>query len=112
MTPFRDTGHLTRQQINYNIKLSSVRSVIERAYGFLKNKFRRLKYLDVQSLQLGCDMVAAACMLHNFLILRREIICDEIEVRDYADDNANEINDEEILVPAAIKRNNIVDLLM
>ncbi|XP_039300679.1 putative nuclease HARBI1, partial [Nilaparvata lugens] len=39
LTPYRDTGHLTESQSNYNKKLSSVRSVIERSFGRLKGKF-------------------------------------------------------------------------
>lgn len=42
MTPFKDTSHLTREQIIYNTKFSSIRSVIERAFGLLKLKMRRL----------------------------------------------------------------------
>lgn len=68
MTPFRDNGHLTRPQIVYNVKLSSIRSIIERAFGLLKTKFRRLKYLDISDFDLGNNMIAAACMLHNFII--------------------------------------------
>jgi len=41
MTPIRDNGHLTRSQNVYNIKLSSIRSIIERSFGLLKSKFRR-----------------------------------------------------------------------
>lgn len=47
MTPYRDNGHLTRKQATYNRKLSSIRSTIERVFGLLKGKFRRLKYLDI-----------------------------------------------------------------
>ncbi|XP_018359723.1 PREDICTED: putative nuclease HARBI1, partial [Trachymyrmex cornetzi] len=39
MTPNKDTGHLTRKQIIYNTKLSCIRSIIERTYGFLKTIF-------------------------------------------------------------------------
>lgn len=60
MTPFRDNGHLTRSEIRYNVKLSSIRSIIERAFGLLKCKFRRLKYLDIGDFVLGNNMIAAA----------------------------------------------------
>lgn len=77
MTPYRDTGHLTREQIIYNTKLSSIRSIIERTFGLLKGKFRRLLYLDISDFELGQKMIAAACVLHNFMIERREINTDE-----------------------------------
>jgi len=62
MTPFRDNGHLTRAQSNYNVKLSIIRSIIERAFGLLKGKFRRLKYLDIFDPTLGNTIIAAACV--------------------------------------------------
>lgn len=68
MTPFKDTGHLTIAQSQYNTKLSSIRSVIERAYGRLKGKFRRLKYLDIKDMDLGKKIIAAACVLHNIIL--------------------------------------------
>jgi len=67
MTPFKDTGHLTVAQLRYNTKLSSIRSVIERAFGRLKGKFRRLKYLDIKDIDLGKKIITAACVLHNFI---------------------------------------------
>jgi len=44
MTPFKDTGHLTVAQLRYNTKLSSIRSVIKRAFGRLKGKFEIFGY--------------------------------------------------------------------
>lgn len=76
MTPFRDNGHLTPAQTSYNINLSTIRSIIERAFGQLKGKFRRLKYLDIGDFALGVEMIASACILHNFIIENDE---EEIE---------------------------------
>lgn len=73
MTPFRDNGNLTPEKSMYNTTLSSIRSIIERAYGLLKGKWRRLKYLDVKSIDMANHIIAAACTLHNFLILHNEI---------------------------------------
>ncbi|XP_050516925.1 putative nuclease HARBI1 [Diabrotica virgifera virgifera] len=70
MKPYQDNGHLTPVQINYNTKLSSIRSVIERAFGLLKVKFRRLKYLDVKNGQTANRIVLAACILYNFILLQ------------------------------------------
>ncbi|KAK5648352.1 hypothetical protein RI129_003244 [Pyrocoelia pectoralis] len=47
MTSFRDNGHLSPAQVTFNTKLSSIRSIIERCFGMLKGKFRRLKHLDI-----------------------------------------------------------------
>ncbi|EFA07705.1 hypothetical protein TcasGA2_TC002181 [Tribolium castaneum] len=53
-----------------NYKLCSIRLVIERAFARLKGKFRRLKYLDISDPNFGPQIVATACVLHNFIILK------------------------------------------
>lgn len=114
MTPFRDTGHLTRSQIIYNMKLSCIRSIIERAFGLLKGKFRRLRFLDVSDFELGQKMIGAACLLHNFMIDRGEIDYEEdieIDNQFLVENNINNVyeqNNENAL--AGIKRNNIMHL--
>lgn len=90
MMPFRDNGHLTRSEIIYNIKLSSIRSIIERAFGLLKTKFRRLKYLNIGDFELGNNMIAAACVLHNFIIIGDEL---NIQDEDYLYDEDMEIEE-------------------
>lgn len=84
MTPFKDNGHLTRSQLLYNTKLSSIRSIIERAFGILKSKFRRLKYLDISNFDLGNNIIAAACVLHNFVLKRDGL---RIEDENFIDDD-------------------------
>ncbi|XP_040075000.1 putative nuclease HARBI1 [Ixodes scapularis] len=68
MKPYRDDGKLTPQQVKFNNILSAAGSVIERAFGRLKGKFRRLKFLDMGRDDLIPKMVCAACMLHNFIL--------------------------------------------
>ncbi|XP_018403340.1 PREDICTED: putative nuclease HARBI1 [Cyphomyrmex costatus] len=111
MVPFRDNGHLLPSQITYNVKLSSIRSIIEMAYGRLKTKFRRLKYLDIADFNLGNEMIAAACVLHNFIIIGDRLnIADEDYIyggeMDLQENNImHEYNEQE----AVQKRNFIVD---
>ncbi|KAJ8928483.1 hypothetical protein NQ314_018953 [Rhamnusium bicolor] len=45
--PYRDNGHLNDRQRCLNQRLSSQRAAIEMAFGLLKGKWRRLKYLDM-----------------------------------------------------------------
>ncbi|XP_036142268.1 putative nuclease HARBI1 isoform X2 [Monomorium pharaonis] len=92
MTPFRDNGHLTPEQSTYNTKLSSIRSIVERAFGLLKCKWRRLKYLDVKSVRMANYIIAAACTLHNFLLMH-----DEIDIREnyFMNEDINNENDED-----------------
>lgn len=108
MTPFKDNGHLTNEQTRYNRKLSSIRSIIERAFGLLKGKFRRLKYIDISDFNFGNQMIAAACVLHNFIINGDNIDIDleDLNVQDFNQFEMEE-NEEEV-AEAAEKRRNIV----
>lgn len=68
LTPFRNTGNLTEKERKFNLLHSSARSAIERAFGLLKGKFRRLKSLDI-SLEHKIPEVIMSCVrLHNFII--------------------------------------------
>lgn len=79
LTPFRNTGHLTNRQIRYNTRFSSIRSIIERAFGLLKGKWRRLKYLDMSDMELLNKVVTSCCVLHTFIIRQGEQEDEEVE---------------------------------
>ncbi|KAL5022810.1 hypothetical protein ScPMuIL_001965 [Solemya velum] len=68
MVPFRDNGHLTDDEKKFNKFHSSTRVTIERCFGLLKGKFRRLKYLDMLLLPDMSYVLLAACVLHNIII--------------------------------------------
>lgn len=68
LTPYRDNGHLTCKQKNYNVKLSSKRVVVEQAIGLLKSRFRRLRYVDVNTPETAAKMTMTACILHNICL--------------------------------------------
>ena len=78
ITPFRDNGHLTADQTKYNKYHSSTRMVIERAFGQLKGRYRRLKYLDVEVTNVPL-IVMAACLLHNLCIIHEDDVEEFIE---------------------------------
>lgn len=67
LVPYKDYGNLTSVQSKFNKKLSQTRHVIENAFGFLKGRFRRLKYLDVD-LERIPDIILACCVLHNITL--------------------------------------------
>lgn len=111
MTPFKDNGHLTRSEFLYNTKLSSIRSIIKRAFGMLKSKFRRLKYLDISDFDLGNNMIAAACVLYNFILNKDKLIWEEDFINMVENENIDkQVNNDiyENLV-ASEKRRNIAE---
>ena len=65
ITPFKDRGNLTPQQLRFNFIHSSTRMVIERPFSLLKGRFCRLKYLDLLRIQDIPTVIIAACTLHN-----------------------------------------------
>ncbi|XP_039313834.1 putative nuclease HARBI1 isoform X2 [Solenopsis invicta] len=77
LTPYRDNGHLTAKQINYNYRLSAARVTVERCIGLLKGRMRSLLHcLPMSRVDLMAEYVIACCVIHNICTLRS----DEIEV--------------------------------
>nr|CAI5817200.1 unnamed protein product [Callosobruchus analis] len=76
LTPFRDNGHLTRQQVNYNRILSKNRCVIEHSFGLLKQKFRQLYHVKLHKIENIVHLIRACCVLHN-LALHEEFPMEE-----------------------------------
>lgn len=64
MVPFKNNGHLTHAQNQFNIRLCSTRVIIEQAFGHLKCLFRRLKYLNVIELEYTKYIILTCCILH------------------------------------------------
>lgn len=111
MTPFRDNGSLTGQQIRYNNRLSMTRSTVERAFGLLKGRFRRLKFLDEKVILIVPTIVMACCVLHN--ILRRGQLFEDEDgsssISDDVDEDHN--NDDHTNLTAVQKRYSIMNSL-
>lgn len=87
LTPYRDNGHLERWQINYNVKHAKTRVVIERVFGMLLNRFRKLKYIYMYNTEYIPLIILACCILHNICINNEdelevdpEYIYDEVEL--------------------------------
>ena len=87
MTPYRDTGNLTREQKNYNYVHSATRTIIERAFALLKGRFRRLQYIDCRTIEKADDIVLACCVLHNVSISEGDIALDFMDPGDMNDVN-------------------------
>ena len=106
ITPFKDHGNLTPQHPRFNSIHSSTRMVIERAFSFLKERFRRLKYLDMLRIQDIPTVIIAACTLHNVCLDSGD------QWEDFMGDIEEEVNGfENILTPgchAVAKRNELM----
>ena len=61
-------GNLTAAKRRYNRALSSARQCVERAIGQLKGRFRRLLNIYSEDLSHICQLITAACVLHNICI--------------------------------------------
>ncbi|XP_064474245.1 putative nuclease HARBI1 [Ornithodoros turicata] len=109
MRPFKDNGHLSSRQQTFNTKLSRARSVIERAFGRLKGKFRVLKHLDMSRQDLILKFVMSACFLHNFILVNE---CDN-DSQDYEPEGRHQApsdsNDEDS--SGQEKRQRIMDMI-
>jgi hypothetical protein len=72
MTPFRDTGRLINVQLRYNKTHSSSRMVIERSFGLVKGRFRRLRHLEMSNNEQIIKFVISAMVLHNMCVREGE----------------------------------------
>ncbi|XP_025997104.2 putative nuclease HARBI1, partial [Solenopsis invicta] len=97
--PFRDNGHLTPQQtefnyiFEFNYILSSTRMIVEKIFGLVKARFRRIKFFTkYRHISFITNVVIAACILHNYCIIKDDIFYFNF---DFNNDNnhINEIND-------------------
>jgi len=117
LVPYPDNGHLTKNQKIYNFCHSSTRMVIERAFGYLKGRWRSLLHvLAVNDIKFAPYHIFACCVLHNICLLQD----DELELEDQLilvteqqeerEDRVNIIENNNRNA-AVIKRNNICENL-
>lgn len=83
LTPFEDTENLNSQQMTFNLRFNSIRSTIDSAFGMLKGKWKRLKYLDMSDIHLINNIIQGCCVLHNFILMNAKPEKDEDSVIDY-----------------------------
>ncbi|KAJ8914251.1 hypothetical protein NQ315_003616 [Exocentrus adspersus] len=69
LVPYRDNGHLTERQRNYNFCHSSARMAIERSFGTLKGRFR-LTVLPMRKIDSITTHIIACCGLHSICSFR------------------------------------------
>ncbi|XP_044759780.1 protein ALP1-like [Coccinella septempunctata] len=91
ISPYINRGDLCQVQINFNTQLSRVRQCIERSFALLKGRFRRLKYLDMNRIDLIPATILACCVLHNICISDEDVSKEMIE-----EGQLNNLNDDSI----------------
>ncbi|KAI4459928.1 hypothetical protein MML48_6g00019963 [Holotrichia oblita] len=77
ITPYIDRGRLTERQIQFNTIHARTRQVIERSFALLFGRFRRLKYLDMNRVDLIPSTIIAACTLHNICLMQPDDVFGE-----------------------------------
>ncbi|XP_019699512.2 protein ALP1-like [Harpegnathos saltator] len=94
--PFRDNGHLTLLQTEFNFILSSTRMAVEKTFGYLKGRFRRIKFFsECREMPFITNTIVAACILHNLCLNYDDdsVDYDDVEMEELNDniyDNVNE----------------------
>ncbi|KYN44206.1 hypothetical protein ALC56_01328, partial [Trachymyrmex septentrionalis] len=70
-----------------NLILCSIRIKIEKTFGYLKGRFRRLKFLELLDIEFIPKLITAACILHNTAIKENdenEFFFDDININNDA----------------------------
>jgi len=67
--PLPKFWYLTEKELNFNHRHASARVVVERAFGLLKQKCRRLKRFEIRNLEYGILSIVVCIVLHNFILL-------------------------------------------
>ena len=63
--------------------------MVERAFGHLKGRFRRLKQLQLFNEVAISKVIFAGCILHNFCVLTNDQVEDYIEIEHVDDAHPN-----------------------
>ena len=105
MTPYRDSGHLSQEQKHFNYLLSAYMVVIERAFGLLKGRFRRLHHLDVLSIQTAVIIIMCTCILRNICLIQNEDIDDYMEPPEVNQPQISQLFVQENETEGIVKRN-------
>lgn len=74
LTPFRDNGHLTERQNNYNYRHAAAKIAVERCIALLKGRMRSLLHcLPMSRVDLMAEYIVC-CVIHNICTLRGDDI--------------------------------------
>lgn len=85
LVPYKHSRLLTAGELRYNDAHSATRQTIERAFGLLKGRWRRLKYLEMRDLQFIPKMILGAFVMHNLAL--------DVDCTDLLDFDSNDEQD-------------------
>ncbi|XP_068203854.1 putative nuclease HARBI1 [Palaemon carinicauda] len=80
LVPFAETAEMTKEQKKFNENLAYTRSEVDLAMKLLKQKFKRLKFLDIKQVDDMSKVIKAACVLYNFILCKETIEDDVNEI--------------------------------
>lgn len=66
--PYIDRGNMLEVEKNFNKLHAKARQVIERAFALLFGRLRRLRYLDMNRIDLIPSTIIACCVIHNMCL--------------------------------------------
>jgi len=114
LVTFKDNGHLTAAQKQYNFRQSSARVVIERCFAHLKGRMRSLMHcLPMKRVDLMAEYIVACCVIHNICLLREDeiTIIPIISLTDDPMQNCHDNNQRQLNNNGIHKRNMVMHML-
>lgn len=72
--PYIDRGNLNEIKTNFNKVHAKTRQVIERSFGLLFGRLRRLRYLDMNRTDWIPSTVIASCVIHNICLDHNDLL--------------------------------------
>ncbi|KAL5246059.1 hypothetical protein ACI65C_013467 [Semiaphis heraclei] len=72
ITPFKNYGNTTRRKTKFNYLHAKTRVAIECAFGLLKERWRRLLYLNKTKIENAPKVILTCCFLHNFCLVNND----------------------------------------
>lgn len=69
ITPFKSEDLLTVEEMKFNEFHWKTRGYIGRAFEMLKERFRKLNFIDINKPEAISTIIYAACVLHNFILI-------------------------------------------
>lgn len=112
---FKQNRALNERETKFNVTLSKCRVCIEHTFALLKGRFRRLKFVESQKLDVIVLLIISACILHNICIMKGDFLDGVINIDDEINEirqtDANEQIDDDNNRDGVQKRLNIVNSL-